>query len=374
MSVKVTIGNLFEANVDAYINTVNCVGVMGKGVALEFKKRYPVMFDEYKHKCARKEVMLGKPYIWKSITPPHVINFPTKDHWRYPSSLNAIEAGLEYLLCEYKNWGITSIASPPLGCGQGQLDWRMVGPILFQGFSRLEIPIILFAPYGTSDEFLDRKFLRGVKRLDAGADSTHAIPLQHLAVVEIMKRLNEIGIQIRFDSIVFHKLWYLAYKAGVVSGLVFERESFGPFSKNLKSDHIISKLVNNGLLELTQSDKAIVHTVGKAYNSKAWKRDMSELDEAMEQVVDLFLRVTSPVQAELYSSVIYANDVIGSRTGQTPTEEQIIGYVSEWKKRREWNVTKKQIHEAIRFLDLLGWISVPKSDKLPEIDVSLVST
>src|SRR5688572_30552826 len=105
---------------------------MGKGIALGFRKQFPEMHREYVRMCERGEVKLGRPYLWQSIVPPWVLNFPTKDHWRENSSLEAIVAGLEYLGEHYLEWGITSLAVPPLGSGLGGLDWRIVGPLLYQ--------------------------------------------------------------------------------------------------------------------------------------------------------------------------------------------------------------------------------------------------
>ncbi|MEW6459483.1 MAG: macro domain-containing protein [Bacillota bacterium] len=147
--VKVLVGDLFQSKAQTLVNTVNCVGVMGKGVALEFKKRFPDMYQDYLARCARKEVKLGRPYLYKSLFPPWILNFPTKDHWRSVSRLEDIVRGLEYLLTRYEEWGITSLAMPPLGCGHGQLEWRVVGPTLYRYLSRLGIPVELYAPHGT---------------------------------------------------------------------------------------------------------------------------------------------------------------------------------------------------------------------------------
>ena len=131
-TVDVVVGDLFEAPAQTLVNTVNCVGVMGKGVALEFKKRFPAMYDDYVARCERDEVQLGQPYLYRNPEPPHVLNFPTKDHWRSVSKLKDIVAGLDYLEEHYHEWGITSLAVPPLGCGNGGLEWRIVGPTLYQ--------------------------------------------------------------------------------------------------------------------------------------------------------------------------------------------------------------------------------------------------
>ena len=130
--ITVVKGDLFKSKAQTLVNTVNCVGVMGKGIAIGFRKRFPEMFDDYVRRCEAGEVKLGQPYLYKSLLPPWVLNFPTKEHWRSVARLADITAGLEYLAAHYKDWGIESLAVPPLGCGEGQLDWRVVGPTLYR--------------------------------------------------------------------------------------------------------------------------------------------------------------------------------------------------------------------------------------------------
>jgi O-acetyl-ADP-ribose deacetylase (regulator of RNase III) len=115
--MRILIGDILESKAQTLINTVNCVGVMGKGIALEFKKRFPAMFEDYAAKCERGEVRPGVPYLYRTLFPPQIINFPTKDHWRSVSKISDIERGLNYLLDNYKTWKVTSLAIPPLGCG-----------------------------------------------------------------------------------------------------------------------------------------------------------------------------------------------------------------------------------------------------------------
>jgi O-acetyl-ADP-ribose deacetylase (regulator of RNase III) len=122
---------------------------MGKGVALQFKKRFPAMYEDYVERCEHDEVKLGQPYLYNNPEPPHVLNFPTKSHWRSVSRLQDIVAGLEYLEAHYREWGVTSLAVPALGCGNGGLDWRVIKPTLHQRLSRLDIPVALYAPSPT---------------------------------------------------------------------------------------------------------------------------------------------------------------------------------------------------------------------------------
>src|SRR4051794_25493567 len=133
------------------VNTVNTVGVMGKGIALAFKKAYPEMYEDYLRRCERKEVALGRPYVF-AASRNLILNFPTKGHWRAVSKLADIVAGLEHLETHYKEWGITSLAVPPLGCGNGQLEGDVVRPTLVRHLARLDVPVELYAPSGARVE------------------------------------------------------------------------------------------------------------------------------------------------------------------------------------------------------------------------------
>ncbi len=122
-------GNIFESAAQVLTNTVNCVGVMGKGVALEFKQRYPALFEDYQTRCQRGEVQPGALYMWEDSY-VQVLNFPTKRHWREKSEIGDIELGLKCLAMKYQDFGIQSIALPALGCGNGGLDWGIVRPLI----------------------------------------------------------------------------------------------------------------------------------------------------------------------------------------------------------------------------------------------------
>lgn len=156
--ITVRVGSLFESNAQTLVNTVNCVGVMGKGIALEFKQRFPKMYRDYEERCRAKQVRLGQPYLFKDLVGPWVLNFPTKDHWRSVSRLQDIIAGLEYLKRHYRAWGITSLAVPPLGCGHGGLEWRVVGQTLYRHLSELGIPVELYAPTALSNRSCPQPF------------------------------------------------------------------------------------------------------------------------------------------------------------------------------------------------------------------------
>lgn len=115
-------GDIFNSSAQVITNTVNCVGVMGKGLALVYKRKFPEMFSDYKAKCEKGEVKPGQPYLWEDDR-VQVLNFPTKRHWKQNSILSDVEEGLKYLAQNYALMGISSLALPPLGCGLGALRW-----------------------------------------------------------------------------------------------------------------------------------------------------------------------------------------------------------------------------------------------------------
>lgn len=143
-------GDLLQADTDALVNTINCVGVMGKGIALQFKRRYPDMFDAYQKACKHNEIAIGKMFAYETGQldgPAYIINFPTKKHWRSPSQLTYIDEGLTDLIRVIRELKITSIAIPPLGAGNGGLDWREVEPRLVKAFADLpDVRAVLYAP------------------------------------------------------------------------------------------------------------------------------------------------------------------------------------------------------------------------------------
>lgn len=152
-NVTVRTGDLFQSKAQTLTNAVNTVGVMGKGIALEFKKRFPKMYEDYRGRCERGEVALGKPYLFKeTMSGQWILNFPTKEDWRNRSGMSAIQDGLAYLRDHIHEWGITSLAVPSLGCGQGGLEWTVVGPAIYNGLAQLDIPVDLYAPYETPHE------------------------------------------------------------------------------------------------------------------------------------------------------------------------------------------------------------------------------
>ncbi len=142
--------NLLDANVEALVNTVNTVGVMGKGLALEFKRRFPSNFKVYAAACKRGAVEVGHMLVVETARPTgprFIINFPTKKHWGQPSQLAYVEAGLVALVREVQTRNIRSLAIPPLGCGNGGLAWAAVRPLIDRAVTLLpEVRVLVFSP------------------------------------------------------------------------------------------------------------------------------------------------------------------------------------------------------------------------------------
>lgn len=145
--IEYVIGDLFESSAQVIVNTVNCRGVMGKGLALAFKERYPEMFRVYQQECKEGRLRIGRPTLYKKST-PWILNFPTKDNWRANSKLEYIEQGLQYFVEHYKEVGIDSIAFPKLGAQNGKLDWDDVGPLMIKYLTQLNIPVYVYIAEG----------------------------------------------------------------------------------------------------------------------------------------------------------------------------------------------------------------------------------
>ena len=145
--LKIIVGDLFASRAQTLVNAVNCVGVMGKGLALEFKKRFPLMFEDYVERCRRNQVTLGQPYVFRDRSGLMVMTFPTKDHWRSSSRLIDLEQGLDYFIDHYADWGVSSVAFPALGCGYGGLAWAEVEPVMVGKLGDLPIAVEVYAPH-----------------------------------------------------------------------------------------------------------------------------------------------------------------------------------------------------------------------------------
>lgn len=365
--VRVLTGDLFQSQAQTWVNTVNCVGVMGKGVALEFRKRFSDMYEDYVKRSSAGQVRLGEPYLFRRLLLPWIVNFPTKDDWRSLSRLDDIVAGLEHLEKHYQEWGITSLAVPPLGCGQGQLEWLVVGPTLYRHLSRLDIPVELYAPYGTPEEQLDPAFLSGMAQgAPASALPKHSprIDPAWVALVEIVTWIEREPYHWPVGRTTFQKIAYFATEAGLPTGLRYMRGSYGPFSSDLK--RLLTRLVNNGLLREQRLGRMLALKPGPTYAdaSKAYRADLERWGPIIDRVTDLFLRFRTE-QAEVAATVHLAAQSAVRDSKDKPSETDVLREVKRWKQKRRPPLKDQQVARAIRSLNLLGWLDVQPSSDLP---------
>lgn len=369
--VTVKIGDMFDSQAQTLVNTVNCVGVMGKGIALGFKNRFPEMYKDYVARCDAGEVRLGQPYLYRMLLTPWILNFPTKDHWRSVAKLSDIEQGLQHLKANYRDWGITSLAIPPLGCGEGRLEWRIVGPTLYRYLNDLDVPVELFAPFGTPQIQLDPEFLAQSPEVVNRGPTESRIPPAWIAVVEALARIEKEPYHWPIGRTTFQKLAYFATNAGLPTELSFSQGSFGPYSPDLKGR--ITQLVNNGLIREDRSGNMFLITTGTTSDDAraAYQEEIAKYESIISKIADLFLRMSTR-QAEAAASVHFAARVLFANTKTKPSEQDVLDYVMDWKRRRKPPLIEEDVAVAIRNLAVLGWIEVFASPELPVVDELLV--
>ena len=365
--IRVHMGNIFESEMQTLVNTVNCVGVMGKGLALEFKKRFPDMYEDYLIRCNAKQVHLGEPYLYRGLLPPWIINFPTKDHWRSVSRLSDIIAGLEYLEKHYSEWEITSLAVPALGCSNGQLEWRVVGPTLYRYLSRLDIPVELYAPYGTPAEEIEASFLSQIA-VSTSAESIQSeswkINPAYIALVEILARIDREPYHWPTGRVTFQKIAYFATVLGLPTGLQFVRGSYGPFSSDLHQ--LTTRLVNNGLIQEIQLGRMFSVKPGPTYKDavQAFRTELAQWETIIDRISDLFLRMRTQ-EAEVAATVHFTAQTLAKMERESVSEMAILEGVKRWKQKRNPPLKEEEISQSIRDLNLLGWINAKLSPDLP---------
>jgi O-acetyl-ADP-ribose deacetylase (regulator of RNase III)/uncharacterized protein YwgA len=365
--MQILVGDILKSKAQTLINTVNCVGVMGKGIALEFKNRFQDMYEDYVQRCQRREVKPGIPYLYKTLFLPQIINFPTKDHWKSISKVGDIERGLKLLVEHYKEWGVTSLAIPPLGCGNGQLEWRLVGPLIYSFMKEMSIPVEMYAPYGTSPKELTVEFLEraGDQQDEPAAKSGHsALSPAWVALVEILARIEQQPYHWPIGRTLFQKIAYVATNEGLPTGLQYQRGSFGPFSGDLKA--LEAKLVNNGLLQEERRGKMFMVTVGPNFSRIRQKYVplFDQWNKILDKTADLFTRVNTE-QAEIIATVLFAAKELTGEARTPPSETTVLEGVMQWKQKRRPPLDRNTVASTIRNLATLRWLTVKVDPNLP---------
>jgi O-acetyl-ADP-ribose deacetylase (regulator of RNase III)/uncharacterized protein YwgA len=366
---KALIGDLFESPAAAWVNTVNCVGVMGKGVAQEFKQRFPAMFDDYRARCDAKQVKLGEPYLYRDASGRVIINFPTKGHWRSPSRLADIERGLDYFAAHALDWGLTSVAMPPLGCGNGGLAWADVAPLIWRKLHALPIDVELYAPYGTPKSELGIDFLSAASQMsidDKGRQADKLNP-DWVVLMEVVRELGQQPYANPVGRVVFQKIAYVLTEMGVPTGFRFGKGSYGPFSDDVgRALHVFA---NRNWVHEEPLGRMIALRVSEQYERDrgAQRETIERHARKVHKAVDLFSRIKSTEQAEEVLTVLFASrELKAARPHEDVTEQELFDYILEWK--QSWRSEDKRLAlaSAIRNLVLLGWMKVQVSEQLLE--------
>ncbi|MBN1972785.1 MAG: macro domain-containing protein [Sedimentisphaerales bacterium] len=367
--IKVLIGNIFESKAQTLVNTVNCVGIMGKGIAQEFKKRFPDMYHEYIDLCNSHQIKPGTPYHYKDIFGVSIINFPTKDHWRAMSRLDDIKKGLDIFIDKYKEWGIKSVAFPPLGCGNGGLEWQVVGPVLYQKLSAIDIPVEIYAPFGTPQKFISDPFLRG----KTTQDSKNVIGKRHrgfkpewIAALEVLHNLERQPYVSPVGRTIFQKICYVMQEAGVDLGFKFAQGSYGPYSQDIKKALMV--MANGNMVFEKQLGKMTALRTGPEFETirQEYINTIQSLKDKIDKVTDLFMRIKDTNQAEEVTTVFYVIKKL-KKQKTSVSENEIYDDILKWKTHWDKPEKKKAIASAIRNLGMLRWI---KADFSPSLRVN----
>lgn len=223
-------GTVFNAPVKTFVNTVNCAGVMGAGIALEFKLRYPEMFEDYVEKCKVKQMKLGIPRIYEYSEDVWIMNFPTKGHWRFQSKIQWIEQGLKYFAENYKKRDIESIAFPKLGTNNGGLNWDEVKPLMEKYLKNLDIEIYICLDEMHEAEGAERVMLDGLNTLTLE---------KLIKEIEVPKKQAEKII----NNMPYSRLWYVSKDIGgktyekIFNYLYKKTDEYNKLNKCAKSDN-----------------------------------------------------------------------------------------------------------------------------------------
>ena len=366
---KAQIGDLFACGAQTLVNTVNCVGVMGRGVAFEFKKRFPAMFDDYIRRCDRGAVRLGEPYLYRDISGARIVNFPTKAHWRSPARLKDIERGLDYFVAHAAEWGVTSVAMPPLGCGNGGLEWSEVGPLMYCKLHALPIGVIVYAPYGTPKHELTEEFLAAPSQMSLSGKGrkTDRLNPNWIVLMEVLRELQQQPYANPVGRTIFQKICYVLTEMGVPTGFGFSKGSYGPFSPDVKA--ALHDFANRNWLNESPLGRLIALRVGPQYERDRVKYadEITRYEGKIAKAVDLFSRIKTTEQAEEVTTVLYASRALKqAKSGEDVAEQEVYDYVLNWKKSWTGDEKRDAVASAIRNLVLLGWMRLQISETMIE--------
>lgn len=346
--IEYKIGDMLREDVEALVNTVNCVGIMGRGIALQFRETFPENYRKYAAACKREEVRPGKMFIVETgwlTNPKFIINFPTKRHWRGKSRIEDIESGLEALHGEIERLHIHSIAVPPLGSGLGGLHWPDVRARIEQALGDLRsVRVVVFEPNGDESSRAKRPS-RDVPKMSAG----------RAALVGLVQRYLS-GLMDPFVSLLeVHKLMYFMQEAGEKLRLRYHKGPYGPYAENLR--HVLRDIEGHmlsGYRDLGDSPTEQLALVpGAVEDAEAFLHHSHETNEHFKRVADLVQGFETPFGLELLATVHWLlahENVRGS--------DELVTRTHEWNDRKR-RFTPRQIGLAHQVLREKGWVVGP---------------
>ncbi len=341
-------GNLLEAKVDALVNTVNTVGVMGKGIALQFKRAFPSNYREYEAACKAGKVVIGKMLIHDlGMMQPHfIINFPTKEHWRGKSRLEFITAGLVDLVEQVKTLKINSIALPPLGCGNGGLNWTDVSRLIEEAFSAVPgVAVHAYEPKGAPEP---ASMPNKTKRPNW--------TLSRAALVTLMQRYIDQGLDFcEITLLEIQKLAYFLQEAGHPLKLEYRAWHYGPYADQLRHvlDHIEGHFIEGYGDGLNKPQTPIRVRRDAFAEAEKLVHENPELDEMLRRVERLIDGYSTPFGMEVLSTVHWTatRETEGDRSS-----DAILEVIQRWNSRKAAKMTPALVDRAREHLRAQAWL------------------
>lgn len=345
--LQFTQGNLLKADVEALVNTVNTVGVMGKGIALQFKQAFPGNFKEYQQACKQGRVNLGRMHVYDRGTlenPRWIINFPTKQHWRSRSQIEHIEAGLRSLRSEIEQLDIGSIAIPPLGCGNGGLAWEVVRPAIVEALDDLpDVDIQVFEPAGAPPE---SSMVIATPRPDMTQGRAALLVLAGL--------YDEMGLGV--SHIELQKLMYFLQESGEALQLRYAKGHYGPYADNL--NHVLERIEGHfirGFGDRTRSpdSAALLSLEPEAIrNAEQFLEPKADTLGRVDEVLRLVRGFESPYGLELLATLHWLAAHEGLAVRDTA---ELPDHLASWSRRKGRLFRPEHVAAAWARLRDYGW-------------------
>ncbi|GIW99314.1 MAG: Appr-1-p processing protein [Pirellulaceae bacterium] len=343
--IEVTRGNLIEADAEALVNTVNCEGFMGKGIALQFKKAFPDNFKAYERACRAGEVQPGHMFVFATgqlTNPKYIINFPTKRKWRQKSRLEDIESGLNALVEELRRLDIASVAIPPLGCGLGGLDWRTVRPMIETALNELpNVRVLLFEPSG-APAARDMPIRTRKPKLT----------LARALFIRLMEQYAQMAYRLTLLEI--QKLAYFLQECGQPLRLKYVAHLYGPYAHNLyKVLETLEGHFIRGYGDSQKPDQEIELMPGATDEAQRFLQGETEPVARLDRVARLIEGFETPYGMELLSSVHWV-----ACHGNEPVSdaEQAVRALHNWNERKRTMFKPDHIRVAWDRLAEEQWI------------------